>query len=244
MLTAAAVALAGCGTDSNGSSSNNGGGSATIQVWEGWTGQEAKTYAHLVSEYEAQHPGQAVDTPAGDEQRGDLRHGVGQVNWEEVTDERGEAERRRLPVEHQGHPEPAVGVPQRQMAVMDLGPRQGGPRDHHLDLADVMWSSGRHGTARQQLLTVSELVKRLFPHMWQVHGLNLGRRSRRSYSPSLLPEADAADQHIRHSRHDRGLRPSAMRPSASGLVHGRGRKSPRTGPVGAVTPTVQPALCL
>src|SRR6266581_232933 len=62
VLTAAAVALAGCGTDSNGSSSNNGGGSVTIQVWEGYTQVEAKAFAHLVSEYEAQHPGQKVNT--------------------------------------------------------------------------------------------------------------------------------------------------------------------------------------
>src|SRR5580704_9587220 len=62
VLTAAAVALAGCGTDSNWSSSNNGGGSATIQVWEGYTQVEAKAFAHLVAEYEAQHPGQKVNT--------------------------------------------------------------------------------------------------------------------------------------------------------------------------------------
>jgi multiple sugar transport system substrate-binding protein len=62
VLTAAAVALAGCGTDSNGSSSNNGGGPTTIQVWEGYTQTEATTFAHLVSEYEAQHPGQKVST--------------------------------------------------------------------------------------------------------------------------------------------------------------------------------------
>jgi multiple sugar transport system substrate-binding protein len=62
VLTAAAVALAGCGTDSNGSSNNGGGGSATIQVWEGYTQTEATTFAHLVSEYEAQHPGQKVST--------------------------------------------------------------------------------------------------------------------------------------------------------------------------------------
>ena len=60
VLTAAAVALAGCGTDSNGSSSTNGGGPATIQVWEGYTQAEATAFAHLVAEYEAQHPGQKV----------------------------------------------------------------------------------------------------------------------------------------------------------------------------------------
>jgi len=55
-LTAAAVALAGCGTDSGGSS----GGSGPIQIWEGYTGAEAKAFAHLVAEYQAQHPGQKV----------------------------------------------------------------------------------------------------------------------------------------------------------------------------------------
>jgi multiple sugar transport system substrate-binding protein len=62
VLTAAAVTLAGCGTDSNGSSSNNGGGPATIQIWEGYTQVEAKAFAHLVAEYAAQHPGQKVNT--------------------------------------------------------------------------------------------------------------------------------------------------------------------------------------
>jgi hypothetical protein len=65
----------------------------------------------------------------------------------------------------------------------------------------------------------------------------------RFYTPSLLPEVRAADQHIRLSRHDRGPRPSAMRPWAAGLVHGRRRRNPRTGAVGAVTPTAR-ALCL
>jgi multiple sugar transport system substrate-binding protein len=51
-LTAAAVVLAGCG-----SAASAGG---TIQIWEGFTGAEAKTFTHLVSEYEAQHPGQKV----------------------------------------------------------------------------------------------------------------------------------------------------------------------------------------
>jgi hypothetical protein len=61
---------------------------------------------------------------------------------------------------------------------------------------------------------------------------------RRFYSPSLLPEAQAADQHIHRSRCYLAPPPSAMRPWAPGLVHGRGRKNPRTGAVGAVTPTV------
>jgi len=63
-LTATALAVAGCGTDANGGgpSSASGSSSGTIQIWEGWTGQEAKSFAKLVSQYEAQHPGQKVDT--------------------------------------------------------------------------------------------------------------------------------------------------------------------------------------
>jgi multiple sugar transport system substrate-binding protein len=63
-LTATALAVAGCGTDANGggSSSSGSSSSSTIQIWEGWTGQEAKTFSHLVSEYEAQHPGQKVQS--------------------------------------------------------------------------------------------------------------------------------------------------------------------------------------
>src|SRR5215469_10671263 len=66
VLTATTLAAAGCGSDANGGgssssgSSSSGSSSATIQVWEGWTDQQAKTWAHLVSEYEAQHPGQKV----------------------------------------------------------------------------------------------------------------------------------------------------------------------------------------
>jgi multiple sugar transport system substrate-binding protein len=58
VLTGAAV-LAACGTDST---SSGGGGGTTIQIWEGYTQVEAKAFAHLVSEYEATHPGQKVNT--------------------------------------------------------------------------------------------------------------------------------------------------------------------------------------
>jgi multiple sugar transport system substrate-binding protein len=63
-LTATALAVAGCGTDASGSGSSSSGSSSssTIQIWEGWTGQEAKTFSRLVSEYEAQHPGQKVQS--------------------------------------------------------------------------------------------------------------------------------------------------------------------------------------
>ena len=70
----------------------------------------------------------------------------------------------------------------------------------------------------------SQLAGRL-RRWWQVLGSNQRRLSRRFYSPSLLPEVHTADQHIRRSRHDRGPPPSAMRPWAPGLVHGRGRKT-------------------
>ncbi|HEX9042632.1 MAG TPA: ABC transporter substrate-binding protein [Trebonia sp.] len=64
VLTATTLAAAGCGSDANsgGSSSASGSSSSAIQVWEGWTGQEAKTWTHLVSQYEAQHPGQKVQS--------------------------------------------------------------------------------------------------------------------------------------------------------------------------------------
>jgi len=61
VAVALAVALAGCGSDASGSSAA-GSGSGTIQIWEGWTGAEAKTFAHMVSQYEASHPGQKVES--------------------------------------------------------------------------------------------------------------------------------------------------------------------------------------
>ena len=62
-LTATTLAVAACGTDANGGgSSSSGSASSTIQIWEGYTGDEATEFAHLVSEYEAQHPGQKVST--------------------------------------------------------------------------------------------------------------------------------------------------------------------------------------
>jgi multiple sugar transport system substrate-binding protein len=61
--TATALVLAGCGTDANGGgSSSSGSGSGSIQIWEGYTGPDAKAFAKLVAEYEAQHPGQKVSS--------------------------------------------------------------------------------------------------------------------------------------------------------------------------------------
>jgi multiple sugar transport system substrate-binding protein len=59
VATIGALGLAGCGTDA---SSNSSSGSTTINVWEGYAGTDAKTYAHLVSEYEAQHPGVKINS--------------------------------------------------------------------------------------------------------------------------------------------------------------------------------------
>ncbi len=57
-VAAVTLGLAACGTDS-GSGGGNGGGGA-ISIWEGYTGAEAKAFAHLVAEYQASHPGQKV----------------------------------------------------------------------------------------------------------------------------------------------------------------------------------------
>ena len=56
---ALSLGLAACGTDSN---SGGGGGGTTVQIWEGWTGPEAKAFAHLVTEYQNQHPGEKVSS--------------------------------------------------------------------------------------------------------------------------------------------------------------------------------------
>jgi hypothetical protein len=79
-------------------------------------------------------------------------------------------------------------------------------------------------------------------------GFEPGRRSRRFYSPSLLPESPAADLRLCVSRRDFGPPPSAMRPWAPGSggrgIHGRAR----TATMGAVMPTVSasflPLICL
>jgi hypothetical protein len=118
----------------------------------------------------------------------------------------------------------------------------------------------RRKTAR--IAENSQLAGR-FPRVWQVLGSNQRRLSRRFYSPLAPPESPPADLHLRRSRRDSGLPPSAMRPWAAdsgavrahgrrrngprtrtgrttdevGTGHGRGRKNPRTGPVGAVSLT-------
>jgi multiple sugar transport system substrate-binding protein len=62
LLGAAALVLTACGTDSQSSGGGGKDSSASIQIWEGWTGTEAKTFAKLVSQYEKQNPGQKVSS--------------------------------------------------------------------------------------------------------------------------------------------------------------------------------------
>jgi multiple sugar transport system substrate-binding protein len=56
LLVLALTALAGCGSGSGGSSAGGG----TVSIWEGYTGVEAKVFAHLLSQYQRSHPGQKV----------------------------------------------------------------------------------------------------------------------------------------------------------------------------------------
>jgi multiple sugar transport system substrate-binding protein len=63
LLGAAALVLTACGTDSqSGGSGGSGSKAASIQVWEGYTGPEAKAFSKLISEYEKQNPGQKVSS--------------------------------------------------------------------------------------------------------------------------------------------------------------------------------------
>jgi hypothetical protein len=64
-----------------------------------------------------------------------------------------------------------------------------------------------------------------FRRWWQVLGSNQRRLSRRFYRPSLLAEADAADQRLRGSRRCPGAPSSAICPCAPGS----GRWNARTG---------------
>src|SRR5579875_3553124 len=50
LAAAAALALAACGSGAGGS----GGSGKSISIWEGYTGAEARAFAHLVAEYRKQ----------------------------------------------------------------------------------------------------------------------------------------------------------------------------------------------
>jgi multiple sugar transport system substrate-binding protein len=65
LLGAAALVLTACGTDSQSGGGGGGGASAktaSIQIWEGYTGPEAKAFAKLISQYEKQNPGEKVSS--------------------------------------------------------------------------------------------------------------------------------------------------------------------------------------
>jgi multiple sugar transport system substrate-binding protein len=57
LAATAAAALAACG-----SGAATSGGGKSIQIWEGYTGDEAKAFAHLVAEYDKAHPGVTVSS--------------------------------------------------------------------------------------------------------------------------------------------------------------------------------------
>jgi multiple sugar transport system substrate-binding protein len=56
IVVALVLVLTGCGTGSSG------GSSGAIQIWEGYTGAEAKAFAHLLAQYHRQHPGVQVSS--------------------------------------------------------------------------------------------------------------------------------------------------------------------------------------
>src|SRR6201995_5111178 len=66
LLGVGALVLTACGTDSQSGGGGGGGGNssstASIQVWEGWTGTEAKTFAKLGSQYEKANPGVKISS--------------------------------------------------------------------------------------------------------------------------------------------------------------------------------------
>ena len=86
---------------------------------------------------EPEHAAQGVGTGPGDQEPDQHDDGVRVPHGEQVAQRGGDAEHARLPVERQGHAQEVVGVPQRQLPVVDLGPRQVRPRDHLLDLVSL-----------------------------------------------------------------------------------------------------------
>jgi multiple sugar transport system substrate-binding protein len=62
LRVAALCALALIGVAACGSGSGNSGNGKSIQIWEGFTGAEAKTFAKMVTQYEKTHPGVKVSS--------------------------------------------------------------------------------------------------------------------------------------------------------------------------------------
>src|ERR1700744_592054 len=63
LLGAAALVLTACGTDSqSGGSGSSGSKTASIQIWEGYTGPEATEFSKLIKQYEKENPGEKVSS--------------------------------------------------------------------------------------------------------------------------------------------------------------------------------------
>src|ERR1700760_2337411 len=62
LLGVAALVLTACGTDSQSGGSSSSSKTASIQIWEGYTGPEATEFAKLVKQYEKANPGEKVSS--------------------------------------------------------------------------------------------------------------------------------------------------------------------------------------
>src|ERR1700761_664328 len=63
LLGAAALVLTACGTDSqSGGSGSSSSKTASIQIWEGYTGPEATEFSKLIKQYEKENPGEKVSS--------------------------------------------------------------------------------------------------------------------------------------------------------------------------------------
>jgi hypothetical protein len=123
-----------------------------------------------------QHPRQEVGARARQEQRDHDLDGVGETQRGEVPHERRHAERRRLPVERQRESQAVVGIPQGQLTVVDLIPRQRGPRDHLGDLVGALRVVDHHSRLPGQPVARQEVER---PEREAVHERREHHRHRR-----------------------------------------------------------------
>ena len=119
---------------------------------------EDRRREHTGDRAEPQHPAQHVGAGARDDQGEDDLHREREVERKEVADEGGQAQRSRLPIEGQRHPQPFVGVPEREMALVHLRPGQCGPRDDlvrlvtRLDVVHHDAGLAQHAELRQDVV--------------------------------------------------------------------------------------------
>ena len=62
LLGVAALVLTACGTDSQSGGSSSSSKTASIQIWEGYTGPEATEFSKLIKQYEKENPGEKVSS--------------------------------------------------------------------------------------------------------------------------------------------------------------------------------------